>query len=528
MQPSAFANHARSKLHRAAAGEFLDEVGLSPAEAPPVSDFAAVLQAVWSGEGATANAGEWKFRKMLWALAEARRDQLRKALGMATSISVNQDARAGRLVIGFSCADSQSLEAATGYFSQVNLYEEGFEADAKGVYLATVYAVYKLCTRRLGSPCEFRAGADPPELMRELLEHIRQCTEAFSADAAADEQRAGSLLRGFFKGLLIRQWDKAHACKRVLSRTFRADAYLKEIAERLVLSKQAVTQKIHWSRAFRALFRQAVAQLTGRSRSQICSLAAAKHRFTSYATPFRRAVLFFVPLVRVAQTILDTRGKTSEEGDAARQWLLSLDGESALQMALMAEAADEALTLNRYFDQGRFENSNITSQLQFFLQRCTYLFDQRGASRAGYGAFMLSQLRVKRTIIIDGVARAVAYPTAEQQDRCYQRMQNWLQLARWAIRADFPSFETLQLFRFLNLDAQPKPADMEALASVLWLDPSKLQMQCEQLRPVALWHRENGSASDTAAWVSAFKDGAGNGKYAELAAVVARPGSFNS
>ena len=169
---------------------------------------------------ALCNAGEWKFRKMLWALAEARRDQLRKALGMATSISVSQDARAGRLVIGFSCADSQSLEAATGYFSQVNLYEEGFEADAKGVYLATVYAVYKLCTRRLGSPCEFRAGADPPELMRELLEHMRQCTEAFSADAAADEQRAGSLLRGFFKGLLMRQWDKAHACKRVLSRTF--------------------------------------------------------------------------------------------------------------------------------------------------------------------------------------------------------------------------------------------------------------------------------------------------------------------
>ena len=193
-------------------------------------------------------------------------------------------------------------------------------------------------------------------------------------------------MRGFFKGLLIRQWDKAHACKRVLSRSFHADAYLKEIAQKLVLSKQAVTQKIHWSRAFRALFRQAVAELTGRSRSQICSLAAAKHRFTSYATPFRRAVLFFVPLVRVAQTILDTRGKTSEEGDAARQWLLSLNGESALQMALMAEAADEALSLNRYFDQGRYENSNMTSQLQFFLQRCTYLFDQRGASKAGYGA----------------------------------------------------------------------------------------------------------------------------------------------
>ena len=138
-----------------------------------------------------------------------------------------------------------------------------------------------------------------------------------------------------------------------------------------MLSKQAVTQKMHWSRAFRALFRQAVAQLTGRSRSQICSLAAAKHRFTSYTTPFRRAVLFFVPLVRVAQTILDTRGKTSEEGDAARQWLLSLDGESALQMALMVEAADEALTLNRYFDQGRYENSNMTSQLQFSLTSST-------------------------------------------------------------------------------------------------------------------------------------------------------------
>ena len=177
MQPSAFANHARSKLHRAAAGEFVDEVGLSPVEAPPVSDFAAVLQAVWSGKGATANAGEWKFRKMLWALAEANRDRLRESLEMASTISVNQDARAGRLVIGFSCADGENLQAATGYFSQVNLYEEGFEADSKGVYMATVYAVHKLCTRRLGSPCEFREGASSPELMHELLEHIRQRTE---------------------------------------------------------------------------------------------------------------------------------------------------------------------------------------------------------------------------------------------------------------------------------------------------------------------------------------------------------------
>ena len=68
MQPSAFANHARSKLHRAAAGEFADEAGLSPVEAPPVSEFAAVLQAVWSGQGATDTAGEWKFRRWygLW------------------------------------------------------------------------------------------------------------------------------------------------------------------------------------------------------------------------------------------------------------------------------------------------------------------------------------------------------------------------------------------------------------------------------------------------------------------------------
>ena len=136
--------------------------------------------------------------------------------------------------------------------------------------------------------------------MQQLLEHTRDRTEAFSADAAFDEQRAGALLFQFFDSLIVRQWDKAHASKRVLSRSFLADGYLKEIAHQLVLGKQAITQKIHHSKAFRALFRHAVSEMTGQQKSRICSLAAAKHRFTSFATPFRRAVLFLIPLLRVA------------------------------------------------------------------------------------------------------------------------------------------------------------------------------------------------------------------------------------
>ena len=75
------------------------------------------------------------------------------------------------------------------------------------------------------------------------------------------------------------------------------------------------------------------------------------------------AVLFFQPLLRVALWILEQRGKNSDEGQLAREWLNTVTAESAFQLALVADATDETMVVNRYFDQDNFSKADITVQV---------------------------------------------------------------------------------------------------------------------------------------------------------------------
>ena len=251
------------------------------------------------------------------------------------------------------------------------------------------------------------------EVQHQVLAQIQTVTELFAADGASDEQAAGRIAQStcFFHNVLCGQFDKAHACKRLLSRGWPSDPYMHALAEGLVLSKGAIAQRIHYSGLFRERFRQAVAQMSQQLCGRIRDLSAAKHRFTSYALPFRRAALFFLPLLRVAQSILDERGPASPEGQDAQTWLESVDNESALQLALMADAADEVLILNRFFDKNKYDKAEVCGTLKEFLVRAKWLFDDWGAESTGCTAHMLKMLETTRTIVLHGRARTLGYPS---------------------------------------------------------------------------------------------------------------------
>jgi hypothetical protein len=197
----------------------------------------------------------------------------------------------------------------------------------------------------------------------------------------------------FFPNLLVRQRDKAHGCKRVLSRAWMSDPFLKNVANKLVLDQGAIAQRIRFSPVFRQRFKKYTGELTGNQSSRIKDLASAKHRFTSHSVPFGRAVLYFVPLVRCAQSILDERGRSSSEGRDASLWLAELNDETACQLALMADCADEALILNRFLDADGYDKTALTSELVNFLKKVTWMVEERGALTTGYTLYMTQTLK---------------------------------------------------------------------------------------------------------------------------------------
>lgn len=134
----------------------------------------------------------------------------------------------------------------------------------------------------------------------------------------------------------------------------------------------------------------------------------------------------------------------------------------------------------------------MSAELQNFLARCTWLFEQRGVLSTGYTADMLRTLAVHRTLFLDGKPRGLGglgSPSADTLEKCLVRMTNWLQLCRHTIAAEFPEFETLQAFSCFALDRQPTPVTinggLQKLAGVLGLDCAKLHAQFHDIRTIA-------------------------------------------
>ena len=297
----------------------------------------------------------------------------------------------------------------------------------------------------------------------------------------------------FFPNLILRQRDKAHGVQRVIGRAWLNDPYLKNIIGKLVLDSGALAQRIRFSPVFRSRYQKYVAELTGNQKSRIKDLSSAKHRFSSHTAPLSRACLYFIPLLRCAQSILDERGARSEEGRDAHAWLSMVDEESALQLGMMADCSSESLALIRFFDTDNYDKGEITAELGMFLKRVTWLFEQQGCLTTGYTAHMIETLRVRRLIFIDGKPKAFGGEGALRRQcvqACLQRMLNWLQLCRHTVRAELPEFESLQAFTCFLLSGNATPqtyASLQKVAGMLKLDARGLRAQFD-IRPLAQHH----------------------------------------
>ena len=155
---------------------------------------------------------------MSWCLAEALRDADRAALRKSSVVTLHQDAstKDSMLLVRFSAVGAP-LEIRRGILG----VKRGFGTTAADVRDALLQVLQNACTPRLGCPRRNRSLAAASasssavaDVDQELLSHVLLRIEMFDADAAADEQRAGRLLRQHCPNMKVIQRDRTHAATR--------------------------------------------------------------------------------------------------------------------------------------------------------------------------------------------------------------------------------------------------------------------------------------------------------------------------
>ena len=106
----------------------------------------------------------------------------------------------------------------------------------------------------------------------------------------------------------------------------------------------------------------------------------------------------------------------------------------SVQLAMMADASDEALGLTRFFDDSRYQLSELPAEIYQFILHCEYLFLQEpaGCICTGYTYYAIQQLQKAKVVwtstgdakTIGGCGRV----TPELLGRCLARMAGWTRL----------------------------------------------------------------------------------------------------
>ena len=178
-----------------------------------------------------------KIAKMRWCLAEAARTLDRRFLKTAASVTLFQDGRHGKLLVRFKGSNGQ-LVTRRGVLGVIEVH-----GDAYAIRDATVAVTKRSMTSMHGAPFLALSG----KFHDDEYDHLVRIIEFFVSDAAGDEQKAGRILRDGFKhlepalpSLKIVVRDRAHASRRIISRGWAADPFLKMVLDMLLNNKMSI------------------------------------------------------------------------------------------------------------------------------------------------------------------------------------------------------------------------------------------------------------------------------------------------
>jgi hypothetical protein len=114
---------------------------------------------------------------------------------------------------------------------------------------------------------------EEPSCDTALLDHLRSICEVYASDAAADEQLAGQMLRpdsgrtgskAQLPNLRLVIRDAAHASKRLLSRTWCQEPYIKRLLDALLWNNNSLAKPFA-TRAFSKTFSRTTNENGGRT-----------------------------------------------------------------------------------------------------------------------------------------------------------------------------------------------------------------------------------------------------------------------
>jgi len=437
-----------------------------------------------------------KRRRMEWCMAEAKRKGDREFLQQATVASLMADARGGSLLVRLAASDVQ-LNTRAMTLGLKHHYGSANEDAQKAIM--TVIA--DMSTSHRGAPPRGWGLPQPlAEYDANLAAHVAEIVEVFTADAASDEQLAGRELQHPSSGspsplpnlkLVIR--DKAHASRRLLSRPWVVDVFLKTTLDTLLFKKKSIVRLIQHSFLFKSWFLANQGGLGGQSGPPVKDLSYAGQRFDSRAKPLARFCMKFDALVKTAMQIA-VRRHGKEEGTAATEFLTSLNMENMVQVGMLADAADEGLRFTRFCDSEGMDLGDLAGEVHSFISRITFLFVHGQAVQAGFTKCMLDAIKRVRIVFLGKRPLAIGDAGGASQavvDACFARMACWVRLCISILRAEFPAFEVVQCFSMFNLggarqdghdDFDTKVARLARLCDV---SPDSLRAEYMDLFPTA-------------------------------------------
>ena len=312
-----FSMHDQSSTHKAA----LEGVPVLGSVVPEAEAFAAVLREVrchnfQSKLGVKGVGQRLKLRKMRYCLAEAVRIVARKALRRVEVSSLHQDCRKASLSLRYRACDDMPNAV-------------------DGIRDGTFYMLKRFCTPRCDVPFRSRLRLRPRRDAA-LYAALTSSVELFDADAAPDEQLAGRKLQAVcdaprstetareqynaaLQNLKMFNKDTTHAARRIASRTFYCDPYLRGVLGAFVTNNFSIAQRIQNSHVFSERFRTNMTSVESCvvQGGRINNLRVAKHRHENLQKPLGRAVLFYKAVLLTAEQIANERKNKPESAVCA-------------------------------------------------------------------------------------------------------------------------------------------------------------------------------------------------------------------
>ena len=282
-----------------------------------------------------------------------------------------------------------------------------------------------------------------------------------TVDSAGDELLASEMMRSrslaqteraLTPNLKFVLRDAAHASRRIISRPWNADPYLRDVALMMAQGRCSVAKLVQNSTETSRKFAEHVkSSQSSVITTAIKNMRAASHRFESWQKPLGRTALFMHASIKTAMYVANRPAK-DENTDKAKAWLAWVNSERCLMLAMMADVADEGMCLTRLLDSEDVDTACLNSEVLLFIRKVEALFgeNERCLTIFGYTSVMMNLLNEYVVWHVNDDSRSIGFEHGVPRDivnRCMDRMRSYVVLAHAALSAEFPSFEMNQVTR---------------------------------------------------------------------------------